>query len=267
MTTHAFRLPPRIARLLAIGVCAFCGIIQSRAEPTDLTDLLGRTIRAELISLEGDALTIRREDGRDFVIELKSLSDDDQAKVVAWNKKRLAEASDAFASAPVTKPAPDAPDESKTKPAPKYVPDMGKITLAMSRFKGSTTTISKFEGYSHKHEQWGYSLQINNRNLYPVENIRIEYNLLARTFYDSNTPDVVTGSIDLPPVGSNRSEGVKTKTAEVCKQRGIYTYNTGGELRGVWVKIYVDGELIKEQASPESIKDTTQWKRPAPERD
>jgi hypothetical protein len=257
--------------LLLLGLAS----VITRAEPVDLTDLVGRTIRAELISLDGETLTIRREDGRDFAIELKSLSDADQAKVLAWNKERLAAAAnDAFASAPAPKPAPaDTPDTtaepagSTAKTQPKYVADMAKVTLALSRFKAGTTTLAKGDGYSHKHEQWGYSFQVSNRNLYPVDKVRIEYNLFARTFYDSSTPSVVSGALDVPSVASNRSETVKTKTAEVCKLRGYYTSNTGGELRGIWVKLYVDDTLINEQVSPESLRTTEEWRSPSSSRD
>lgn len=267
---------PSPLRSLALGLRLFFFLslasVVARAEPVDLTDLVGRTIRAELISLEGETLTIRREDGREFAIELKSLSDADQTKVLAWNKERLAAAAnDAFASAPAAKPAapdtPEPPAAPAAKTQPKYVPDMAKVTLALSRFKAGTTTLAKGDGYSHKHEQWGYSFQVNNRNLYPVEKVRIEYNLFARTFYDSSTPSVVSGTLEIPPVASNRSETAKTKTAEVCKLRGYYTANTGGELRGIWVKLYVDDKLINEQVSPESLRTTEEWRSPSSRRD
>lgn len=261
---HPFRSLTFVVRLLfLIGLAS----VLLRAEPVDLTDLLGRTIRAELISLEGETLTIRREDGREFAIELKSLSDADQAKVLAWNKARLAAANDAFASAPGPKPVPsETSEKADEKKQPKYVPDMAKITLAMSRFKASTTTLTKGDGYSHKHEQWGYSFQVSNRNLYPVEKVRIEYNVFARTFYDSATPSVVTGAIDLPAIASSRSETAKTRTAEVCKLRGYYTDNVGGELRGVWVKLYFEDKLIAEQVSPESLRTTDEWRNPSSNR-
>ena len=264
-------LLPRRSPALGFVLSLLLGLasLVARAEPVDLTDLVGRTIRAELISLEGETLTIRREDGRDFTIELKSLSDADQAKVLAWNKERLAAAAnDAFGSATPPKPTPaETADEGTKKTQPKYVPDMAKVTLAFSRFKAGTTTLSKGEGYSHKHEQWGYSFQVSNRNLYPVEKVRIEYNLFARTFYDSSTPAVVAGAIDLPAIASNRSETGKTRTAEVCKLRGYYTDNVGGELRGVWVKLYVDDKLINEQVSPESLRTSEEWRSPSSSRD
>lgn len=243
---------PRLRPLAFVAVAAACMLwSQARAgEPMSLTDILGRSIRAEPISLDGDALKIRREDGREFTLELKSLIDDDQAKIRALNLPATAES----AGSDDAKPA--------TKEKPKYVPDMTKVQLSLSRFKGDTNTISKWEGYSHKHEMWGYSFQVTNRNLHPIENVRIEYNLFARTYSDSGTPAVVPGTINLPPVGSNRFEGAKTKTAEVCKQKGYDMANTGGELRGVWVKLYVGDKVIQEQVSPNSLKSEVEWTDP-----
>lgn len=245
----AFRLSrlsfPALAAALILGAQALV------AAPMTLTDILGRTIRAEPVSLNGDALKIRREDGREFTIELKSLVEDDQAKIRAWNTAQAQ--GDAFADAETP-----APKLEK----PKYAPDLTKISFSTSRFKGDTNTITKFEGYSHKHEMWGYSFQVGNRNVYPLENIRVEYNLYARTFSDSSTPLVVTGTLDLPSIDTNRFEGGKTKTAEVCKQKGIYTFNSGGELRGIWFKVYMDGKLIQEQILPESLKSDVEWTKP-----
>lgn len=224
------------------------------AESMALTDILGRTIRAEPVALEGDALKIRREDGREFTIELKSLVDDDQAKIRRWSA--------AQSQAALEPPGVEATTAKTEKPEkPKYVPDMSKLLLALSRFKGETTTIAKFEGYSHKHEMWGYSFQVTNRNLQPLDKVRIEYNLFARTFADSGTPSVIAGSLDLPAIGSNRSESSRTRTAEVCKHKGFDIANSGGELRGIWVKLYVDNKVVQEQISPESLK-TESWTKP-----
>lgn len=240
-----------VAPTLVVAAIALSSAIAS-AEPMTLTDILGRTIRAEPIAVEGDSLRIRRDDGREFTIELKSLVEEDQERIRAWNATR----SQAGAAGAGEESKPAKPEK------PKYVPDMAKLQLSLSRFKGDTNIITKWEGYTHKHEMWGYSFQVSNRNIHPIENVRIEYNLFARTFSDSSTPSVVTGSLDLPPIGSNRSEGVKTKTAEVCKQKGEYTSNTGGELRGIWVKLYVGDKMVQEQISPGTLKTEVEWVDP-----
>ena len=251
--------------VLGLGLAA----VSAHAEPMDLTDIQGRTIRAELISVDADTVKIRREDGVEFKLNMASLRDEDQIKVKAW-ADTAAKPADPFATdtatgaatEPATEPSAGAtkPDAKAAEPEVKRIPDAKKLTLGASRFKGETNTIAKMEGYSHRHEQWGYSFQITNGHLFSLDKVRIEYNLYARTFYDSSTPSVVVGSYDFPTIAANRSGAMKTKTAEVCKRKGAYVYNTGGELRGIWARLYVDGQLMQEYVSPESLKTEGEWK-------
>ena len=246
------RARPLLPPFVCVGLSMALGLAASslRAEMMELTDLFGRSIRAEPLALENETLKIRREDGAEFAIELKSLSEDDQTRLRAWAATRPKHAA-----------SPAAPEKKKDE-APKNVPDLSRVTLALSRFKAESNTIAKFEGYSHKHEMWGYSFQVTNRGLYPVEKVRLEYNLFARTFVDSGTPSVVPGKLEIDAIGSNRSESAKTKTAEVCKRKGYYTANNGGELRGVWVKLYVGDTLVQEEISPASLKNEVEWTSP-----
>lgn len=259
------RLATRLPFLcLGLGFAA----VSTHAEPIDLTDIQGRTIRAELISVDADTVKIRREDGMEFKLNMASLRDEDQVKVRAW-ADTAAKTADPFATdtakssttGTATEPsAGDAkPDSKAAESEVKRIPDAKKLTLGASRFKGDTNTISKMEGYSHRHEQWGYSFQVTNGHLFSLDKVRIEYNLYARTFFDSSTPSVVVGSFDFPTIAANRSGTMKTKTAEVCKRKGAYVYNTGGELRGIWARLYVDGQLMQEYASPESLKTDGEW--------
>jgi hypothetical protein len=249
---------------LALGLALAVVAPAVRAEFMQITDLLGRSIRAEPISLDGENLKIRREDGAEFTIELKTLADEDQARLRAWAAEQAkADPADAFSSAPASASASAKAEPEKKKEPPKYVPDYSRVTLELSRFKAETNTIAKFEGYSHKHEMWGYSFQVTNRNLHASDGLRIEYNLFARTFADSGTPAVVPGEIDLPSIGSTRSETARTKTAEVCKRKGSWVYNESGELRGIWVKLYAGDQLIREEISPTSLKTEVDWTKPS----
>ncbi len=252
-TRHLF---PRWLLLLAL----FLGFQSlGSAQGMVLTDLLGRSITAEPLSLDGDKLTIRRDDGRVFELSLANLIDEDQARIRAWH--RNAAANPPAAQAQSTPPAREAAGSSPRPPS-RNVVDPSRIELSVSRFKGATRVLAKFEGYAHQHEDWGYSLQILNRNLYPAEKIRVEYNMFARPMPDVSNPVVVTGAVDLPPIPSGRSESFRTRTAEVCKRRGSWVYNSGGELRGIWVKIYVDGAVVQEYITPESLRTEEKWSDP-----
>lgn len=221
----------------------------------ELTDILGRTIRADLVSADADTVKIRRADGVEFKLDINSLRDEDQARVKAWAASSANSATAAAPSVEVSSTPPAKPAIAEVK----RVPDRKNIALAASRFKGEINTIAKYEGYSHKHEQWGYSFQITNGHPYAIDKVRIEYNLYARTFSDTSTPSLVTGILDYPAIGAGRSEKLKTKTAEVCKRKGAYVDNVGGELRGIWARLYVNDELFQEFVYPGSLKTDVQW--------
>ena len=214
---------------------------QLSAEPRTFTDQFGRSITAELISVEGDSVRIRRDDGQVFTLAASKLTEADQKFIKDWN---------------ATQPGSTAAD----KPEGKLTPDPKKIIVNLSRGKFSSVTLTKYDYYTHKHEQWGYSIQLTNQHLRAVESLRVEYNLFARTFSDVSTPTMITGAKNIKAIPSRGSEVFRTGTAEVCKTRDTYYgNNSGGEMRGIWIRIYADGQLLIEQSSPDSLMQSEKW--------
>lgn len=217
----------------------FLAVLSLSAEPRTFTDQFGRTVTAELIGVEGDQVRIRRDDGQVFTLSAAKLSEEDRAYVDKWAKAQ---------------PAKEAPAEEK------FTPDAKRVVVTASRGKFDSTTLYKYESYTHKHERWGYSIQVTNNHLRPLQKIRVEYNLFARTYYDISGPTVLTGSKTIDALASRGSDVFRTLSAEVCtfKDTG-YGYRAGGEMRGIWYRVYVDGQLLIEQASPESLMQTERW--------
>jgi len=214
------------------------------AAPRTFTDQMGRTISAEIVSVQNDQATIRRTDGQTFTLAISTLSDDDQKYIRDWS-----------AAQPAPKPA------AEEKP----VVDPKKITVGLSRGKFDSHTLYKYEGYIHKHEDWGYTVQITNTHLRSLEKIRLEYNLFARTYSDVSSPTLVSGSKTIDTLKTGGSEIFRTRTAEVCKRKDIYYGNEGGELRGIWIRLYVDNQLVSEQSSPDSLMTKEIWSKPQAE--
>ncbi|HTJ77821.1 MAG TPA: hypothetical protein VL357_02395 [Rariglobus sp.] len=212
------------------------------AAPHTFTDQVGRTIVAEITAVQNGQVTIRRTDGQSFTLAISTFSDDDQKYINAWT------------AAPA-----DTKSSADDKPV---IIDPKKFTLSMSRGKFDSHTLANFDGYSHKHEDWGYSIQISNEHLKSVGKIRIEYNVFARTYPDISGPTVVTGSKTFDAIKSRGSETFRTRTAMVCKRRDIYFGNESGELRGIWIKLYVNDQLISEQSSPETLMNKESWSPP-----
>ncbi len=69
-------------KAIVAAVLAVCWALTAAAEEVRIwTDLEGRTIEARLLSAEGDAVTIRRTDGRVFTFSIERLSPEDRAYV------------------------------------------------------------------------------------------------------------------------------------------------------------------------------------------
>jgi hypothetical protein len=213
------------------------------AEPRTFTDHAGHTVTAELVSVENNQVTIRRDDGQSFTLAIASLSDEDQKYLSDWSSKKKA--------------------ADKQAPDEKFVPNPKKIVVGLSRGKFDSRTLAKFDGYIHKHEDWGYNVQIINKHLRPLEKIRFEYNLFARTFSDTTSPTMISGTKSIATLKAGGSETFRTQSTEVCKRRDIYFGNESGELRGIWIRLYVGDQLVSEQSSPESLMTKEKWSKPA----
>lgn len=70
-------------------------------ELRDWTNSAGKTISAELISLQGDDITLKMENGRDYTFPLASLSTEDQEFAKTWQEEQAT-----LASAPKPKTEP-----------------------------------------------------------------------------------------------------------------------------------------------------------------
>jgi hypothetical protein len=213
----------------------------ARAEMLTLTDKQGRSIQADVISVENETAKIKRSDGQTFDLPLANLSDDNQARLRAWVK-------------------PAATEDKKTEESA-LTPSSLLITASRGKFSSDNLFVTGT--YKHTHEQWGYSLQVSNATLKPVDDIRIEYNLFGSTFADLPSAITRTGRI---PVGRltarSASTPVRTQSVEVCKRRSAEYGNSGGEMRGIWIRVYVADQLLVEQVTPPSLKTTEKWRNP-----
>jgi len=224
-------------RLIAAGLFLIASVLH--AEPRTFTDQFGRSITAEIVSVEVDQVRIRREDGQIFTLSISKLSEEDQKFIKQWAAKT--------------------PSASTAKAEEKSTPDSKKLLVTLSKGKFGSRTISQYESYVHKHEDWGYNIQLTNQDLRPIENLRVEYNLFSRTYADTSSPTLLKGKKTIKAVPSRETESFRTGTAEVCKHRGYGNYS--GEMKGIWVRIYADGQLLIEQSSPETIMTTEKWSK------
>lgn len=247
MKTPASQLFPLSALVAVLAAAPF-----ARAETFTLTDKQGRSLTAEVLSVSGDQVKIKRDDGQQFTLSMASLASDDQKKLRDWAK---AEAS---------------------KPLP---PGSLQVELSRGIFKTDkqTTDVTVTDGRVIKNgrtvteEKWGYSITLINKSSTPLEKLRAEYRLFATvdSVHVKEKQGLRKRSFQSPletvPELGRLVFRTETISAYKMKYNGnIYSAATGDsssreQLMGIWLRIYRDKELIYESSAPESLQLTEKW--------
>ncbi len=239
----------RLGTLLFIAASSI-SLVQ--AEVQTLTDKQGRSIKADVLSVRGDQVKIKREDGQIFNLSLANLAEDDQKSLKAWGEKEAA----------------------------KGLPP-GAIQVEMSRAKFDTSkkdidvTLTNGDivknGRTITEEKWGYAVTISNRTPQPIAKLRAEYLLFATTD-DLHVKEKQglkkkrhASSIETIPELDRTAFRTETISAMKSKYNGNIVSAKSGDttsresLHGIWMRIYRDDELIYEAASPETLRTTEKW--------
>jgi hypothetical protein len=210
-----------------------------RAELRTLVDQFGRSIKADVLSVEGDIVKIKRDDGQLFDMPLKNLSDDNQAELKAWAQKN--------------------PSAAEPAQEIKFVaPSPESIKMSVSRGKFDIDVAYKSEYSQDSYEEWGYNVQLTNTTLYPIDKLRVEYNIFGR-LYSSSSQRVQFGNQAVEGIGPRKSITFRTKSFRINKWKTSESKAYGGQLNGVWVRLYYDSTLLQEYSSPDSIKTKEKW--------
>jgi len=229
----------------AVMLGLFFGLTSSglHAETRTLTDKQGRSLRAEVISVADDTVTIKREDGQTFTLSLATLSDDDQQSLKEWAKKQAA-----------------------------LIP-AGGVELQVSR--GKFETKKKDDGgIILSEEQWGYTVTLLNHTRKALTGTRVEYILFVKP--DSEPGKDATavplkqkaGDKKIDALGAQDSVNFRTDSITIYKQQlkpGWVWGKTGNNaairdtLYGVWLRAYVGDQLVGEFCSPEGLSKTEKW--------
>lgn len=229
---------------------AFIAALTAQAEMFTLTDTQGRTINADVLSVSGDQVKIKR-DGSTFNVPLATLSADDQKKLKAWA-------------------------ETQTTRIP---PGGLQVELSRGIFKTEKQTsdvalvgggIVK-NGRTKTEEKWGYAVTLTNKTSRPLENLRAEYMLFA-TVDNLHVKEKqglkkqrYRSAIETVPELGRHVFRTETISAIKEKYNGNIVSARSGEsssremLTGIWLRIYQDKELVYEAVMPESLRTTEKW--------
>ena len=226
------------------------------AETFTLTDKQGRSLKADVLSVEDGTARIKREDGQAFDLTISNLIDDDQKKLREWAAIENAKPKPIPANAIEVVTSRGKFDSSKVETTETY---QAPVFRSNGMGGGYTSMETRTRILVTTTEQWGYSVTVNNRSLGPLSGLRAEYKLFTNG--SSTRTQGIAGSL---PIGTLKSRGsiiLKTNTVPLVKSayKGTSAKSAGGQLSGIWVRVYRGEDLIFETSSPDTLRTTQTW--------
>lgn len=238
-----------VALLAAVSSALF-------AETFTLTDKQGRSITADVTSVEDDKAQIKRDDGQRFELPLSTLTDEDQKKLRDW----------------------DAIEDAKPKPIPSNA-----IEVVTGRAKFGSDKVERPETYQQQvyqsngygggsyvmetrtrilvttTEQWGYAVTFTNRSIVTLTGLRAEYVLFTNTA--GKTGRSSSGTLNIGGLKSRGRIVLNTSTVPLVKSayKGTNPKPAGGQLSGIWLRVYRGDEMIMETSTPDTLRATQSW--------
>jgi hypothetical protein len=246
------KLPRRVLVRTTFACLALAGgLTLARAEMQTLTDKQGRSLKADVISVTGDKVKIKREDGQTFDLALSNLSDDDQSRLKAWAKQEAA----------------------KSLPADALVVEFSRGKFDTIKKDVDVTLVGGGvvkDGMTITEEKWGYAITLTNRTPQPIENLRSEYILFA-TVDSVHSDDKgmrkkrYNNPIETIPTLGKITFRTETISAIKTKYNGnIVSGKTGDNksretLFGIWIRMYRGDQLVYENSMPGTLRTTEKW--------
>jgi len=240
MVSLAAMKRPIPLRIFALLIAVVLGLAPLRADVRTLTDKQGRSIKADVLSVENGKVKIKRDDGQIFELPLDSLSEQDQSALREWAAKAAAQ-----------------------------IPP-GAVTVELSRGVFSSTK-SEDTATITTEEKWGYSVTVTNHGSKPIENLKFDYVLFVKPDLEPGKDARAaalkrsTGSNTLPLLAIGAKPVFRTDSIKIYKQKlkpGWIWGKTGNSemirdtLHGIWLKAYVGNQLVAEICSPEALMKT-----------
>jgi hypothetical protein len=235
-------LPPVLRRLvlplllaLAAGITLDGAVTGTRT----FTDVEGRTIEAEVLDANTTEIKFRRDDGRVFEFPRVRLSEPDQAFIDDWIRER------AFA--------------------------FGGLELSAWRVRIDAKR-AQTRSTQEIREQWCYKMKLVNESRSNFDNLVVFYRVFHRKDVirekDQDPPlereegRIVVGSL---PAG----EEIQIQTAAIelnasqlkigWKHVGTGKRRIEDSLEGIWCRVMIDDDIIKEFANPSDLARKQSW--------
>lgn len=125
-----------------------------------------------------------------------------------------------------------------------------------------------------KNQKWSYFIKLENKSFKDVSNIEIKYVMFSKqeeAYVISSTGDPLqrhTGTISIKQIKNNDTVEFSTDAVELTN----ISYNDGyyvdegikGALRGLWLRVYVGGQMVAEYINPPGLSGKERFEGPAP---
>lgn len=200
----------------------------------------GQTMRAELMDVVGDKITIKRDDGMRFTVETSLFSEKDQTYIKQWLKNKALE--------------------------------NVNLEISCTRDKGDVK-VNKHTAYTEEIFPEFYNVTFTNRGFEDLKKIRVD----TIVFQTKHKPSRGTeyeeykSSRDVIPVIEGGKEytfqSASVKAVEFNMNKGWRWSSDEGEestrdrLSGIWIRAYIGDKMIAEDIRPSRIEKDYKWER------
>jgi len=225
--------------LITLGLLHACACLDANGFRT-FKDQQGRQMEAKLTRVSGEDVYIERRDGLSTKVSISLFGSEDQAYIRDWSlKKKLA--------------------------------DDG-LNVRFTEEESDEKEVNE-GGITKESYEAHYEIVLKNELYQDIQNLRIEYLMLK--FEDGvgakkrNEGEIkrIKNRIEHPRLKAGDEVRLPTKAFPMLNTQldPNYYWKGGGkkssedELRGIWVKIYVDDQLVHESSKPENLQRTEVW--------
>ena len=137
-----------------------------------------------------------------------------------------------------------------------------------------TKTENDFE--TVKNQKWSYLVTMENKSFKDVYNIEVKYVMFTKQEgHDIDGPtgqnklERHTGTVPIKLIKNNDKVSFSTDSillTNVVYNYGLYADETAkGALKGLWLRIYIGGQMVAEYMNPQDLSNKEQFDAPPPD--
>ncbi|MCC5789185.1 MAG: hypothetical protein JJT75_06095 [Opitutales bacterium] len=232
-------------KLLLIISCLFLWQVQVSADQKDafytFTNQEGQQIRAEIMQVNNDQVTIRREDGARFQVPVSLFVEKDQTHIQNWQFRNTM-------------------GDSLRSPF-----DIELDTMQIRR--------SETQAHNYQHRDCQVKFTFTNHSSSEWSDLEIEYRVyyLDRSAYSrgasSGRVRMIEGKEKVKSLAPRQRHEFTSSSFTLTRMnlkprwryRGTSNRSSQDVYNGTWLRVYWNGELIREEVTDDSLKEDHDW--------